>query len=147
MRDMFYNYEHDINKKDFPMIHFDNRHKISENYHGLDYVWNAAGDILGVKADRNSTFDVYFYLDGEVEGGTLEELIDAAEFYLEIFNAKGKVIESLEAEKSANNTLKITVEANDSKLPNGIYKLRLNMTYENQTYTLFKENDAILYIE
>ena len=147
MKDMFYNYEHDIDKKDFPILHFEKKHKVSENYHGVDYIRNAAGDILGVKSDRNSTFDVYFYLDGSVENGSIFDLVNHSQFYLEILNAKGKVINKLEAIKFSSDTLKITIEANDSIMPNGLYNLRLTMIYEDKAYTLFKENDATLYIK
>ena len=147
MKDMFYNYEHDIDKKDFPILHFEKKYKVSENYHGVEYIRNAAGDILGVKSDRNSTFDVYFYLDGSVENGSIFDLVNQSQFYLEILNSKGKVITKLEAIKFSSDTLKITIEANDSIMPNGLYSLRLTMIYEDKAYTLFKENDATLYIK
>lgn len=146
MRDMFYNYEHNIDKKDClppPFIDFP---KNAEGYYGADLVFNAKGDCIGVKAKEDSDFDLFFTLDGFVEGSDIYSLLNSASFVLDIISSKNKLVASITPEVFDEHNLKAHIEAHDGLIPADIYGMRLTMFYNEKEYAIFKESDAILRI-
>ena len=146
-RDMFYEYEHNINKKEYPPMRPIDHPKKAISVHGAELLRNVKGDVLGVKAKANSDFTLYFYIDGEVEDGSVEELIDASEFFLQIIGADDEAIGEFKGEKYSSDTIKFDMGASDDSMPFGNYRMRLVMNYNLMPYELFSEKDAILSIQ
>jgi len=148
MKDMFYNYDHDINKKEYPPAPRHHIPKNADSFSGVKILRNALGDTLGVVAKQNSIFDLYFYLDGEVEGGSVADLIADATFRLEIIGKDQKVFYSFPAEIYSLDTLRVQVIASDEdSFGYGVYKLKLIMTLDGDDFTMLSENNAILSID
>lgn len=146
MRDMFYNYDHNINKKEYPRPICNCDCNSLTNYGGAQMLKNKLGKAYGVRGKANSAFDLFFYIDGRIDDTGVLSMIDADKFTLEILSKEEKVITTVSGERFALDTLKFTVNATDDILPYGIYRINLKMEYEDETYILFSTRDAILSI-
>lgn len=147
MRDMFYNYEHKIDEKEYPPMKHHDHPRDSIGVHGADLLRNIKGDVIGVKAKQNSDFSLFFYLDGTVEDGSLAQLVDEASFYLLVYGKDDEAIAEFAATKYSTDQLEVDMGADDSVMPYGLYRMKLIMIYNNVTYTLFSERDAVLSIQ
>ena len=67
MKDMFVNYDNDIEKKVVPPhLHFNDKPHILESKDNISIVRNVLGNELGIKVKHNTAFNLYLYLDGWV---------------------------------------------------------------------------------
>lgn len=144
MRDMFYNYEHNIDRKDYMPPHFHEPPKSADGISNAELIFNAKGDCLGVKAKKESDFDLFFSLEGVIEGSSIYEVLNSATFVLEIFSSKGKFITSLYGEAFDDTSLVVHVPADT--LSADIYSLKLTMILNEKNYVLFSQGDSILHI-
>ena len=144
MRDMFYNYEHNIDRKDYMLPHFHEPPKSADGISNAELIFNAKGDCLGVKAKKESDFDLFFSLEGVIEGSSIYEVLNSATFVLEIFSSKGKFITSLYGEAFDDTSLVVHVPADT--LSADIYSLKLTMILNEKNYVLFSQGDSILHI-
>lgn len=148
MRSMFYNYEHDIDKKIYPPIKLCGCPENSNTFSSAQLLRNAAGKMLGVAATSDTPFTLYFYLDGEVEDGSIVELLDTAKFFLRIYSSKSdELISEILAEAYSDDTVSVQVDPHQYNLNYGTYRLQLMMQYQDRDYELFSKESAILYIE
>jgi hypothetical protein len=144
MRDMFYNYEHNIDRKDYMPPHFQESPKSADGLSNAELVFNAKGDCLGVKAKKESDFDLFFSLEGFIDGSSIYEVLNSATFVLEIFSSKGKFATSLYGEAFDDTSLVVHVPADT--LSADIYNLKLTMILNEKNYVLFSQGDSILHI-
>lgn len=147
MRSMFYDYDHSVDGKEYPPVQVSEPPKLSADFSGATVIRNAKGDALGVRAKVGSPFDLYFYLDGYVENGSIEELLsnESNRFFLQTFHDKSKeFIGETEAEPTDDNSLKVTIYPEYLGLKEGIYRMRLILISDDAQYTLFSEDSAIL---
>lgn len=148
MRSMFYNYEHDIDKKIYPPIESCDCPENSNTFSNVQLLINAAGKMLGVTATSSTPFTLYFYLDGEVEDGSIVELLDAAKFFLRIYSSKSdELIGEISADVYSDDTISAQIDPYRYNLNHGIYRLQLIMRYQDRDYELFSKESAILSIE
>lgn len=144
MKDMFYNYEHNIDRKDYPEFPPCEFPRQPEGHYGAEPVFNAHGDCLGVKAKADSKFDLFFSFEGEIEGSDIYSFLSEGYFILGLYSSKSKLVASFTGEKFDDNNLVVHIDS--SELPCDIYSMMLIATYKENTYTLFNEGDGILHI-
>lgn len=145
---MFYNYEHDIDKKIYPPIEPCNCPENSNTFSSVQLLRTVAGKMLGVAATSDTPFTLYFYLDGEVEDGSIVELLDTAKFFLRIYSSKSdELIGEILAGAYSDDTVSVQVDPHQYNLSCGTYRLQLIMQYQDRNYELFSKESAILYIE
>lgn len=148
MRDMFYNYEHNIADKDYPPMKPREGYKEAGDFSGADLIYNIKGDILGVRAKIDQPFKLYFYLDGEVEDGSLTELMSEASFYVQIYhNKSNELLGEIKADADVENTLVAQIDPAEFDMSYGVYRLKLIMNYDMSDYELFSGDSGILSIE
>lgn len=148
MRDMFYNYEHNIADKEYPPMKPRESHKHAIDFSGADLIYNIKGDILGIRAKIDQPFKLYFYLDGEVEDGSITELMSEATFYIQIYhNKSNELLGELKADIDIDNTLVAQIDPAEFNMSYGVYRLKLIMNYNMSDYELFSRDSGILSIE
>lgn len=148
MRDMFYNYEHNIADKEYPPMKPKEPHKHATDFSGADLIYNIKGDILGIRAKIDQPFRLYFYLDGEVEDGSITELMSEAVFYIQIYhNKSNELLGELKADTDIDNTLVAQIDPAEFNMSYGVYRLKLIMNYNMCDYELFSRDSSILSIE
>lgn len=152
MKDMFYNYDYNLDKKTYPepLIWHDCHGHAVAFAGGAVPLTNAKGDVLGLLAKRNSDFDIYFTLDDLCGDEMIARIMDS-EIICNILAKDHKVLLSPEVIKYDNHTLIAKVHASDDTIPYGVYRVELyakviRLGVEPVKYTLFAENDGILSI-
>ena len=93
MKDMFVNYDNDIEKKVVPPhLHFNDRPHILESEDNISIVRNALGNELGIKVKHNTAFNLYLYLDGCVNGESIDNLVISSQLTLQVFSLRHKLV-------------------------------------------------------
>ena len=93
MKDMFVNYDNDIEKKVVPPhLHFNDRSHILESEDNISIVRNALGNELGIKVKHNTAFNLYLYLDGCVNGGSVDNLVTNSQLTFKVFSLRHKLV-------------------------------------------------------
>lgn len=155
MKDMFYNYEHNINKKTSPKLAEYDQPKMLDICGNAERLCNAKGDMLGIKGKVNSKFYLYFDFFGEVtddEGffeGTLRDALANAVLHFDVLDKKHEVVASFEPELSDYlDEIRVQVyTSEDGPLKYGVYRMHLYFETDEGVYSLFSEEDGILSIE
>lgn len=148
MKDMFYNYEHNIDKKVTPPpLCVQLPPQRAEALAGAEDLFNVKGDQYGVRASRNTEFSLYFSMEGTVEGSTIDEFIRTYYFYCDILDHKGNLLQTIPATRYAVNTVQVNVHTTDETLPYGVYKLVLYTYIDGTKYVLFSDTDGILSVK
>ena len=126
MKDMFVNYDNDIEKKVVPPhLHFNDRPHILESEDNISIVRNALGNELGIKVKHNTAFNLYLYLDGWVNGESVDNLVTNSQLTFQVFSLRHKLV--------FEKTFDI-----DS------YKICATLTWPDGKYELYSENDGLL---
>ena len=109
MKDMFVNYDNDIEKKVVPPhLHFNDRPHILESEDNISIVRNALGNELGIKVKHNTAFNLYLYLDGWVNGESVDNLVTNSQLTFQVFSLRHKLV----FEKTFNAADYYDVESN-----------------------------------
>lgn len=155
MKDMFYNYDHNINKKEYPENPIYYTNKKLHTTMAARKLFNVKGDELGVCAKVNSEFYLYFKVDGAAyaDDGTFEAdartILENAILHFDVLNQKREVVASFMPELSEyDSEIRVQIyTSEEGPLKYGNYKMHLYFETENGIYTLFSEEDGILTIE
>lgn len=144
MRSMFYKYDREIDDKKYPPMKPGEPPKKADGSVGAEDLLNAKGDCLGVKASADAPFALHFRIEGEVEGGSVEELLETCSFSLTLIHGRsGEDVCSIGCE-AEDGGVKATVDPGALGLSAGIYRMRLEMLDGEELYTLFSRGDGIL---
>lgn len=151
MKDMFVNYDNDIEKKVVPPhLHFNDRPHILESEDNISIVRNALGNELGIKVKHNTAFNLYLYLDGWVNGESVDNLVTNSQLTFQVFSLRHKLV----FEKTFNAADYYDVESNWIVVPItqeeseifdiDSYKICATLTWPDGKYELYSENDGLL---
>ena len=151
MKDMFVNYDNDIEKKVVPQhLHFNDRPHILESEDNISIVRNALGNELGIKVKHNTAFNLYLYLDGWVNGESVDNLVANSQLTFQVFSLRHKLV----FEKTFNAADYYDVESNWIVVPItqeeseifdiDSYKICATLTWSDGKYELYSENDGLL---
>ena len=151
MKDMFVNYDNDIEKKAvLPHLHFNDRPHILESEDNISIVRNALGNELGIKVKHNTAFNLYLYLDGCVNGGSVDNLVTNSQLIFQVFSLRHKLV----FEKTFNAADYYDVESNWIVVPItqeeseifdiDSYRICATLTWPDGKYELYSENDGLL---
>ena len=151
MKDMFVNYDNDIEKKAVPPhLHFNDRPHILESEDNISIVRNALGNELGIKVKHNTAFNLYLYLDGWVNGESVDTLVLNSQLTFQVFSLRHKLV----FEKTFNAADYYDVESNWIVVPItqeeseifdiDSYKICATLTWQDGKYELYSENDGLL---
>ena len=151
MKDMFVNYDNDIEKKVVPLhLHFNDRPHILESEDNISIVRNALGNELGIKVKHNTAFNLYLYLDGWVNGESVDNLVVNSQLTFQVFSLRHKLV----FEKTFNAADYYDVESNWIIVPItqeeseifdiDSYKICATLTWPDGKYELYSENDGLL---
>ena len=151
MKDMFVNYDNDIEKKVVPPhLHFNDRPHILESEDNISIVRNALGNELGIKVKHNTAFNLYLYLDGCVNGESVDNLVANSQLTFQVFSLRHKLV----FEKTFNAADYYDVESNWIVVPItqeeseifdiDSYKICATLTWPDGKYELYSENDGLL---
>ncbi len=161
MRDMFYNYDYNTNRK----LH---SHKESAFFDpeviltgdpNIMIIRDAKGRELGVRVKQGMPFTLYFYLD---DYSTAERVSDNQELYdlvlkckvqLDVLSSKHNVIFTIEnnaADIFNTETSSLIIDINQElacKLNKETYRIRVRLVEEDGTfYEVYSENDGLLIV-
>lgn len=168
MKDMFYNYDHKIENLGInPILDCPNK-KMNISTNKVEYMYNVLNKPIGIKANRNTTFTLYFNISGKIEGEFLEEAFKRNKVVFEILGAKDKVqvidsennkiVTKVVYTKEVQNTFKngafeVEISAKDDFLPFGLYTMSLTLYYSDPDtnnseiiYPLFSNSEYYLNI-
>lgn len=151
MKDMFVNYDNDIEKKVVPPhLHFNDRPHILESEDNISIVRNALGNELGIKVKHNTAFNLYLYLDGWVNGESVDNLVASSQLTFQVFSLRHKLV----FEKTFNaadyydvesNWIVVTITQEESEIFDiDSYKICATLTWPDGKYELYSENDGLL---
>lgn len=146
MRSMFYKYDRDMEEKPYPPMSPTDVPKSADGFSGARPVFNAKGDSIGVKASCDSPFDLYFAIEGEVEGSSVAELLAECSLDLKLIHGKtGEEVGSIACEPLEDlSGVKATIDPGAIGLGPNVYRLRLELSDGEGLYTLFSEKDGFL---
>lgn len=151
MKDMFVNYDNDIEKKAVPPhLHFNDRPHILESEDNISIVRNALGNELGIKVKHNTAFNLYLYLDGWVNGESVDTLVLNSQLTFQVFSLRHKLV----FEKTFNaadyydiesNWIVVPITQEESEIFDiDSYKICATLTWQDGKYELYSENDGLL---
>ena len=151
MKDMFVNYDNDIEKKVVPPhLHFNDRPHILESEDNISIVRNALGNELGIKVKHNTAFNLCLYLDGWVNGESVDTLVLNSQLTFQVFSLRHKLV----FEKTFNAADYYDVESNWIVVPItqeeseifdiDSYKICATLIWPDGKYELYSENDGLL---
>ena len=151
MKDMFVNYDNDIEKKVVPPhLHFNDRPHILESEDNISIVRNALGNELGIKVKHNTAFNLYLYLDGCVNGESIDTLVLNSQLTVQVFSLRHKLV--LEKTSDAadyydvdSNWIVVPITQEESEIFDiDSYKICATLTWPDGKYELYSENDGLL---
>ena len=146
MKSMFYNYEHDINKKEYPrpLLEPETPEELV-SYADMQMIYNATGELLGVSGRQHSKLHFYFHFYGDIDGSPIWTKLKNLNFYI-INRWNQKVISKIPNLALQENEVCIEISSEENTLNKGIYRLHLDAEVDGETCTLFSEHDGILEI-
>lgn len=145
MKDMFYNYDHDINKKEYPeILDFSDHPKDMTNYGDIMIIKDIKENIIGVSVCKGSPIKLYFHLDGTIGGSDdLEKYINSVTFNILDLNHEVLITKT---PNFVNKDLYIEISSEENILKQDLYRMQLIADIDEDQYTLFSEQDAVLEI-
>ena len=151
MKDMFVNYDNDIEKKVVPPhLHFNDRPHILESEDNISIVRNALGNELGIKVKHNTAFNLYLYLDGCVNGESADNLVINSQLTVQVFSLRHKLVlektfDAADYYDVESNWIVIPIAQEESeKFDIDSYKICATLTWPGGKYELYSENDGLL---
>ena len=157
MKDMFYNYEHRINVKEYSEGPFFGHRRTLEYTNGAHPLHNAKGEELGIKAKMNSKFKLYFDLEGLDPNIDLRAILESSTLHFDVLDFKReKVAEFVPVLDDVEDLITVNlIAAEDPEKENvlryGVYRMHLYIEQPipggTETFTIFSDRDGILSIE
>ena len=151
MKDMFVNYDNDIEKKVVPPhLHFNDRPHILESEDNISIVRNALGNELGIKVKHNTAFNLYLYLDGCVNGESIDTLVLNSQLTFQVFSLRHKLVfektfNAVDYYNAESNWIVVPITQEESeKFDIDSYKICATLTWPGGKYELYSENDGLL---
>ena len=151
MKDMFVNYDNDIEKKVVPPhLHFNDRPHILESEDNISIVRNALGNELGIKVKHNTAFNLYLYLDGCVNGESIDTLVLNSQLTFQVFSLRHKLVfektfDAADYYDVESNWIVVPITQEESeKFDIDSYKICATLTWPGGKYELYSENDGLL---
>ena len=151
MKDMFVNYDNDIEKKVVPPhLHFNDRPHILESEDNISIVRNALGNELGIKVKHNTAFNLYLYLDGCVNGESIDTLVLNSQLTVQVFSLRHKLVlektfDAADYYDVESNWIVVPITQEESeKFDIDSYKICATLTWPDGKYELYSENDGLL---
>ena len=151
MKDMFVNYDNDIEKKVVtPHLHFKDRPHILESEDNISIVRNALGNELGIKVKHNTAFNLYLYLDGCVNGASVDNLVTSSQLTFQVFSLRHKLVfektfDAADYYDAESNWIVVPITQEESeKFDIDSYKICATLTWSGGKYELYSENDGLL---
>ena len=151
MKDMFVNYDNDIEKKVVPPhLHFNDRPHILESEDNISIVRNALGNELGIKVKHNTAFNLYLYLDGCVNGESIDTLVLNSQLTFQVFSLRHKLVfektfHAADYYDVESNWIVVPITQEESeKFDIDSYKICATLTWPDGKYELYSENDGLL---
>jgi hypothetical protein len=153
MKDMFYNYEHNINKKEYHQpIGITVPSYILTGNPNISIITNIKGDEIGVQVNKNVPFSLYFYLHSENCRESIAEDLKDSEITFEILNYTHDIVitKTLSLDECFDqntNTIKIEVIQEElAKLKREAYRVRLAANWADGCYELYPEMTGLLIV-
>ncbi len=175
MRDMFYNYDHNIEKDVCPIhplpVEFPEVLASAEN---ISIVNDAKGNEIGVRVKKGMPFTLYFYLDDFYTGRSITHDYETCEEVLKsntiftVFSGKHKEIFTISYPtreifdlnlselcinvpmtsllKSENENEEPKLIECASLLTSDTYRISLSLEFDDGSYKLFSESDGLLIV-
>ena len=151
MKDMFVNYDNDIEKKVVPPhLHFNDRPHILESEDNISIVRNALGNELGIKVKHNTAFNLYLYLDGWVNGESVDNLVANSQLTFQVFSLRHKLVfekpfNAADYYDVESNWIVVPITQEESEIFDiDSYKICATLTWPGGKYELYSENDGLL---
>lgn len=148
MKDMFYNYEHHIAYKEYPIAPEGNKKDKLDDYTCVSKLLNAKGEEIGLKAKQNSIFYVYFNFFPQA-CVDIHHTLSSDNLHLDIVDFKREVVASFPVELSdyTDTARAKIITSENGPLKYGVYRMRLYTKIDDIEYNLFSEESGILSIE
>ena len=151
MKDMFVNYDNDIEKKVVPPhLHFNDRPHILESEDNISIVRNALGNELGIKVKHNTAFKLYLYLDGWVNDESVDNLVINSQLTFQVFSLRHKLVfektfNAVDYYNAESNWIVVPITQEESEIFDiDSYKICATLTWPDGKYELYSENDGLL---
>lgn len=151
MHNMFYNYDHNINKKLEPKQRPCPESEGPSSASNTALLYDIKGRPLGVEVRAGMPFDLYFHLE-ELHGYNLQEIIYDASVELLFLSVNHKVAlekhyNAIEQYDSSTSDLVLHIDQEEAnKLKQETYQLKVSLVWEDGTYILFSEQDGVVSI-
>lgn len=176
MKDMFYNYDHNIDRDITPLHPLPPKsHEILASDKDSSVVKNAKGDEIGVRVKKGMPFTLYFYLEDydthrpvNTDYNTVEEILKSNTVitvmtgrHQEVFTLHYPTREIFDFNLSElrihipMSTLLQSEDEEDDKptiieyaslLTNDTYRIKLSLEFEGGSYNLFSDSDGLLIV-
>jgi hypothetical protein len=151
MKDMFVNYDNDIDKKVVPPhFHVDKKPKILESLNNISIIHDVLGNEIGIRVKHNTAFNLYFYLDGWVEDTSIDTLVENSQLVFQVFSFRHKlvfekVVNAAELYDAENNCLALPITQSESEVFDlDSYTTCATLSWPGGKYELFSEKDGLL---
>ena len=151
MKDMFVNYDNDIEKKVVPPhLHVNEKPHILESVDNISIVRNAIGNELGIKVKHNTAFNLYLYLDGWVNGDSVDTLVINSQLVFQVFSLRHKlvfekVINAADYYDVESNWIVLPITQEESEIFDiDSYRICATLAWPGGKYELYSEKDGLL---
>ena len=151
MKDMFVNYDNDIEKKVVPPhLHINDKPHILESTDNIAIVRNAVGNEVGIKVKHNTAFNLYLYLDGWVNGESVDNLVANSQLVFQVFSLRHKLVfekvfNAADYYDVESNWIVVPVSQEESEIFDiDSYKICATLGWPGGKYELYSENDGLL---
>ena len=153
MKDMFVNYDNDIEKKAVPPhFHINKKPKILESVDNISIAHDALGNEIGVKVKHNVGFYLYFYLDGWVNSDSVDRLVQESSLNFKVFSLRNKLVfektvPAIDIYDDETNCLWLEISQSESEIFDiDSYKMCATLLWDGGSYELFSKNDGLLIV-
>ena len=93
MKDMFVYYDNDIDKKVVPpQFNVNKKPELLDSEDIISIAHDVFGNEIGIKVKHNVAFNLYLYLDGWVNGASIDTLVFASQLNFKVYDFRHKVI-------------------------------------------------------
>lgn len=148
---MFHNYDAHIDKKEYPRPPLiEDNTKILESDCVLSLVTDVFGNEIGIQARYGSAFNLYFRLDGCVEGSSIREFVKNCSVNFQIIDYWHKIVleevfpaEDVFMEEDETICIKVN-ESMAQQLRKETYYMNLSLIWPDGKYELYNENNGFL---
>lgn len=146
MKNMFYNYDNNIDHKvsSKPPFRQEPCNKLDTDSRA-EYLYNVKGDLLGIKVLVDTKVDLYFRFESDNEAD-LYNLLRNNLLSFKVLDFKYEEVVSFPVEVLENlNEAKVElITSEEGPLKQGTYRLQLTVELEDGFYTLYSPSSGIL---